>query len=66
MLVVVFFCIGMVSTSAQPIFAYLVDIRHASVYGNVYAISDMSVCLAMTIGRFTSYDILYRIMSQYM
>ena len=43
---------GMVSTSMQPIFAHLVDIRHAAVYGNVYAISDMAVCLAMSVGRY--------------
>ncbi len=42
--------LGMVSTSMQPIFAHLVDIRHSAVYGNVYAISDMSVCLAMSLG----------------
>ena len=42
--------IGMVSTSMQPIFAQLVDLRHSSVYGNVYAVSDMSVCLAMFVG----------------
>ena len=34
----------------QPIFAYLVDIRHKCTYGNAYAISDMSVCLAMFLG----------------
>lgn len=40
----------MVSTAMQPTFAHLVDIRHDSVYGNVYAISDMAVCLAMAVG----------------
>ena len=35
----------------QPIFAHLVDIRHSAVYGNVYAISDMAVCLAMSVGK---------------
>ena len=42
----------MVSTSMQPIFAHLVDIRHTCMYGNVYAISDMAVCLAMFVGKF--------------
>lgn len=48
------FLSGMISTSMQPIFAYLVDIRHSDVYGNVYAISDMSVCLAMFLGKFSA------------
>lgn len=43
----------MISTSMQPIFAYIVDIRHNDLYGNVYAISDMAVCLSMFLGKFT-------------
>ena len=50
-LLLCFVSLGMVSTSMQPIFAHLVDIRHAAVYGNVYAISDMAVCLAMSVGK---------------
>ncbi|XP_064606061.1 synaptic vesicular amine transporter-like [Liolophura sinensis] len=50
---------GMISTSMQPIFAYLVDIRHSDVYGNVYAISDMSVCLAMFLGPLLGGPVLY-------
>ena len=41
----------MVSTSMQPVFAKIVDIRHSGIYGNVYAISDMAVCLAMFVGK---------------
>ncbi|CAH1784903.1 unnamed protein product [Owenia fusiformis] len=53
MLIVTIFlglALGMVSTSMQPVFALIVDRRHSSVYGNVYAISDMAVCLAFFIG----------------
>ena len=46
-----FFLLGMISTSMQPIFALVVDRRHAEVYGNVYAISDMAVCLSMSLGK---------------
>ncbi|CAD5122843.1 DgyrCDS11246 [Dimorphilus gyrociliatus] len=42
--------LGWISTSMQPIFALIVDTRHKKVYGNVYAISDMAVCLAMFLG----------------
>lgn len=43
----------------QPIFAIIVDSRHKKVYGNVYAISDMSVCLAMFLGPMVGGPILY-------
>ena len=42
----------MTSTSMQPVFAYLVDIRHDTLYANVYAISDMAVCLGAALGKF--------------
>lgn len=43
----------------QPIFALIVDSRHKKVYGNVYAISDMSVCLAMFLGPMVGGPVLY-------
>lgn len=30
---------------------YLVDIRHASVYGSVYAIADVALCMGFAIGK---------------
>ncbi|XP_035235087.1 chromaffin granule amine transporter [Anguilla anguilla] len=44
------FAIGMVDSSMMPIMAYLVDIRHASVYGSVYAIADVAFCMGFAIG----------------
>ena len=35
------FAIGMVDSSMMPMLGYLVDIRHSSVYGSVYAIGDV-------------------------
>uniref|UniRef100_A0A4W3JQS7 Solute carrier family 18 member 2 n=1 Tax=Callorhinchus milii TaxID=7868 RepID=A0A4W3JQS7_CALMI len=44
------FAIGMVDSSMMPIMGYLVDIRHASVYGSVYAIADVAFCLGFALG----------------
>ncbi|KAL5022481.1 hypothetical protein ScPMuIL_001636 [Solemya velum] len=44
------FAIGMVDSSMMPHMAYLVDIRHASVYGSVYAIADVAFCLGFAVG----------------
>lgn len=44
------FAIGMVDSSMMPQLGYLVDIRHASVYGSVYAIGDVAFCLGFAIG----------------
>lgn len=44
------FAIGMVDSSMMPIMGYLVDLRHASVYGSVYAIADVAFCLGFAIG----------------
>lgn len=44
------FAIGMVDSSMMPMLGYLVDIRHTSVYGAVYAIGDMAFCLGFVIG----------------
>jgi DHA1 family solute carrier family 18 vesicular amine transporter 1/2 len=45
------FAIGMVDSSMMPELGYLVDIRHASVYGSVYAIGDVAFCLGFAIGK---------------
>ncbi|KAL7827094.1 hypothetical protein SRHO_G00328120 [Serrasalmus rhombeus] len=44
------FAIGMVDSSMMAIMGYLVDIRHASVYGSVYAIADVALCLGFAVG----------------
>jgi len=44
------FGIGMVDSSMMPQLGYLVDIRHASVYGGVYAIGDIAFCLGFAVG----------------
>ncbi|NWI02944.1 VMAT1 protein, partial [Tichodroma muraria] len=41
---------GMVDSSMMPIMAYLVDLRHASAYGTVYAIADVAFCMGFAIG----------------
>ena len=46
---------GMVDVSMMPIMGYLVDIRHVSVYGSVYAITDVAFCLGFDIGRSRSH-----------
>jgi hypothetical protein len=45
------FAIGMVDSSMMPTMGYLVDIRHAAVYGSVYAIADVAFCLGFAIGK---------------
>ncbi|CDW52212.1 vesicular acetylcholine transporter unc 17 [Trichuris trichiura] len=42
--------IALVDTALLPLLGYLVDTRHASVYGSVYAIVDISYSLAYAIG----------------
>ncbi|KAM4615836.1 chromaffin granule amine transporter [Polymixia lowei] len=44
------FAIGMVDSSMMSIMGYLVDIRHASVYGSIYAIADVALCMGFAIG----------------
>ncbi|XP_006625565.1 chromaffin granule amine transporter [Lepisosteus oculatus] len=46
--------IGMVDSSMMPIMGYLVDLRHASVYGTVYAIADVAFCMGFAIGPSTA------------
>lgn len=44
----------MVDSSMMPQLGYLVDIRHAAVYGSVYAIGDVAFCLGFAIGNLKS------------
>ena len=44
------FGIALVDTAVLPTLAHLVDIRHVSVYGSVYAIADISYSLAYAFG----------------
>nr|XP_025861953.1 chromaffin granule amine transporter isoform X3 [Vulpes vulpes] len=44
------FSIGMVDSSVMPIMGHLVDLRHTSVYGSVYAIADVAFCMGFAIG----------------
>jgi len=44
------FGIALVDTAIMPTLAYLVDVRHVSVYGSVYAIADVSYSLAYAFG----------------
>uniref|UniRef100_A0A2H1W187 SFRICE_011442 n=1 Tax=Spodoptera frugiperda TaxID=7108 RepID=A0A2H1W187_SPOFR len=43
------FAIGMVDSSMMPELGFLVDIRHAAVYGSVYAIGDTAFCLGYAV-----------------
>ncbi|CAB1312597.1 unnamed protein product [Coregonus sp. 'balchen'] len=42
--------LGMVDSSMMPIMGYLVDLRHVSVYGTVYAIADVAFCMGFALG----------------
>ncbi|XP_053223205.1 chromaffin granule amine transporter [Podarcis raffonei] len=44
------FALGMVDSSMMPIMGYLVDLRHTSVYGSVYAIADVAFCMGFAFG----------------
>lgn len=46
--------IGMVDSTMMPMLGYLVDIRHTSVYGSVYAIGDVAFCASFAFGEYTS------------
>uniref|UniRef100_A0A8C0UD94 Solute carrier family 18 member A1 n=1 Tax=Cyanistes caeruleus TaxID=156563 RepID=A0A8C0UD94_CYACU len=40
----------MVDSSMMPIMGYLVDLRHTSAYGTVYAIADVAFCMGFAVG----------------
>ncbi len=41
----------MVDAAMMPLLAYLVDTRHMPVYGSVYAIAQVSICLGFAVGK---------------
>ena len=41
----------MVDAAMMPLLAHLVDKRHVPVYGSVYAIAQVSICLGFAIGK---------------
>ncbi|XP_054572784.1 chromaffin granule amine transporter isoform X2 [Eptesicus fuscus] len=55
------FAIGMVDSSMMPIMGHLVDLRHTSVYGSVYAIADVAFCMGFAIGPSTGGAIVHAI-----
>nr|XP_055156251.1 chromaffin granule amine transporter isoform X2 [Nyctereutes procyonoides] len=55
------FSIGMVDSSVMPIMGHLVDLRHTSVYGSVYAIADVAFCMGFAIGPSTGGAIVHAI-----
>lgn len=53
--------VGMVDSSMMPIMGYLVDLRHVSVYGSVYAIADVAFCLGFAIGKLNCLNDFYSV-----
>ncbi|GFY54724.1 synaptic vesicular amine transporter [Trichonephila inaurata madagascariensis] len=41
---------GVIDASLMPLLANVVDIRYVAIYGSVYAIAEIAVCLAYSIG----------------
>lgn len=53
------FGIALVDTAILPTLGYLVDVRHTSVYGSIYAIADISYSLAYAFGPILAGNIMY-------
>ncbi len=53
------FGIALVDTAILPTLGYLVDVRHTSVYGSIYAIADISYSLAFAIGPIMAGNIMH-------
>ncbi|XP_007478685.2 vesicular acetylcholine transporter [Monodelphis domestica] len=53
------FGIALVDTALLPTLAFLVDVRHVSVYGSVYAIADISYSVAYALGPIVASQIVY-------
>ncbi|XP_033633096.1 synaptic vesicular amine transporter-like [Asterias rubens] len=51
------FAVGMVDATMMPIMGHLVDIRHVSVYGSIYAIADVAFCIGFAVGPSLSAEI---------
>lgn len=54
------FGIALIDTSLLPMLGYLVDTRHVSVYGSVYAIADISYSFAYAFGPIIAGSIVHR------
>ncbi|KAG9341033.1 hypothetical protein JZ751_019787 [Albula glossodonta] len=50
-----------VDTALLPTLAFLVDVRHVSVYGSVYAIADISYCVAYALGPIVAGQIVHNL-----
>ena len=44
--------LGIIDASLMPMMAYIVDSRYVALYGSVYAIAQVAVCLAYSIGKY--------------
>ncbi|XP_064627291.1 probable vesicular acetylcholine transporter-B isoform X3 [Lineus longissimus] len=53
--------IALVDTAILPTLGYLVDVRHVSIYGSVYAIADISYSLAYAFGPIVAASIVHSI-----
>ncbi|XP_025066752.1 vesicular acetylcholine transporter, partial [Alligator sinensis] len=53
------FGIALVDTALLPTLAFLVDVRHTSVYGSVYAIADISYSVAYALGPIVASQIVH-------
>lgn len=53
------FGIALVDTAILPTLGYLVDVRHTSVYGSIYAIADISYSMAYAFGPILAGNIMY-------
>lgn len=42
---------GITDAAIMPLLALLVDTRHVALYGSVYAIAQLAVCLAYGLGK---------------
>lgn len=53
------FGIALVDTALLPTLAFLVDVRHVSVYGSVYALADISYSVAYAMGPIVAGNIVH-------
>ncbi|XP_073350831.1 synaptic vesicular amine transporter-like isoform X3 [Pagrus major] len=44
------FSVGTVDSSIMPLMGYLVDLRYVPVYGTVFAIADVAICIGFCVG----------------
>lgn len=55
------FGIALVDTALLPTLAFLVDVRHVSVYGSVYALADISYSVAYALGPIVAGQIVHNL-----